>query len=679
MRHPVRPAASSTTVVPGGAGSVAQPGVAAHPPAPVRSPAGGAWVELGYGVGIIGAYAALLAVVLGRGGTAAAGGAGLAAALVLVRRLRRAPRGWPWVVAACVASFPLFVRASPYWIFTGALSALYFLAGLGLNIQVGSAGIANLAGAAFFGSGAYSAGLLATRLHWPGWATVPAGTAAAVLIGALLFVPVLKTRGYYLALVTIAFGAVFTLLLTNMAWDGGPQGVKDIPGLGPAFDAPLRLGPWTLHFYARYFFLIAAVATLGLWGAQRLAASRRGAHWNAVRDDEVAARCAGVDVDRVMLEAFSVGNAFIGCAGALYAHLVGFIAPADFNFPVSLVLLSIPILGGLDSVPGTAVAAGLLIFLAEKLRAIADYRFLIYGALVVAILVIAPAGLLPPRPRRYPAGRRGDWGPRDRLAPPAPSPPSAPLSAGGSGAGARLGIEALVVRFGGLRALDGVTLAVDAGEVCGIIGPNGSGKTTLFNAAVGLYPAAAGRILLDHRDITGLPTHRISRLGVARTFQQNRVLAGQSVLDNVLLGRRGWPIDEASEWLAFFNPELPSRLADPAGDLPLIDRRRLEIVRALLAAPRLLLLDEPTAGLNPEETARMVADIRRVRTVRPGLTIVVIEHDMSVIAGLCGHVVALGDGRVIAEGRFEDVTRHPQVLEAYLGPGGAVVERGSPA
>ncbi len=604
---------------------------------------------------VLAIYAALLAVVLGRGVTAAAGGVVLAAALLAGSRARRPAGRWFWAIPAlCAAAFPVFVRASPYWIFTGALTALYLLAALGLNIQVGSAGIANLAGAAFFGSGAYAAGLLAARLHWPGWATIPAGAAAAVLIGTLLFIPVLKTRGYYLALVTIAFGVVFTLLLTNMAWDGGPQGVKDIPSLGPGFEDPLRLGPWTLHFYARYFFLIAAVVTLGLWTAHRLYGSRLGAHWNAIRDDEIAARCAGVDVDRAMLGAFSTGNAFIGLAGALYAHLVGFIAPADFGFPASLVLLSIPILGGLDSVPGTAIGAGLLIFMAEKLRSIADYRFLIYGGLIVAILVIAPGGLLPPGLRRYRnAGGRG--------AGTAAHPPEATVR------GAHLDVQEAVVRFGGLRALDGVSLTVDAGEILGVIGPNGSGKTTLFNAIVGLYPVASGRILLDRREVTGLPTYRLSRLGVARTFQQNRVLARQSVLDNILLGRRGLPLEEARRWLVLFNPDLGARLSDAAGDLPLIDRRRLEIVRALLAAPRLLLLDEPTAGLNPEETVRMVEDIRRVRGVIPGLTVIIIEHDMSVISGLCERVVALSNGRMIASGTFRDVAGHPQVLEAYLG------------
>ncbi len=633
--------------------------------------------DLGYSLAVFATYAALLAVVLGRGATAAIGGAGLAAALLIGRRVRRPVERWAWVAPAlCAASFPVFVRASPYWIFTGALTALYLLAALGLNIQVGSAGIANLAGAAFLGSGAYAAALLSTRLHWPAWATIPAGAAAAVLIGTLLFIPVLKTRGYYLALVTIAFGTVFTLLLTNMAWDGGPQGVKDIPGLGPAFDAPLRLGRWTLHFYARYFFLIAAVVALCLWIAHRLFASRRGAHWNAVRDDEIAARCAGVDVDRTMLGAFSVGNAFIGLAGALYAHLVGFIAPADFNFASSLVLLSIPILGGLDSVAGTAVGAGLLIFLAEKLRSIADYRFLIYGVLVVAILVIAPHGLLPAFGRRYAAASAA---PRRNPARP-PGDGRAQAAAGrlpdterAAAAGARLDAQDVVVRFGGLLALSGVSLAVEPGEVVGIIGPNGSGKTTLFNAVVGLYPVASGRILVDRRNVTGMPTHRIAGLGVARTFQQNRVLARQSVLDNVLLGRRGLPVDEACAWLARFNPDLNARLYDAAGDLPLIDRRRVEIVRALLASPRVLLLDEPTAGLNPEETSRMVEDIRQVREEAPHLTLIVIEHDMSVISSLCERVVALSNGRVVASGSFREVARHPQVLEAYLGTAEAVL------
>jgi len=606
---------------------------------------------------VLGIYAALLAAILGRGVIALLGAAALAAALAAAGRLRRGSRTAALAaLAVCTASFPFFVRSNPYWNFTAALSALYFLAALGVNIQVGSAGIANLAGAAFFGSGAYTAALLATRLHWPSWATVPSAMAAAVLIGTLLFIPVLKTRGYYLALVTVAFGVVFTLLLTNMAWEGGPQGVKDIPGLGGAFDTPLRAGPWTLPFYARYFWLAAAVAALGAWAAVRLAGSRRGAQWNAVRDDEIAARCCGVDVSRTMLGAFSAGNAFIGLAGGLYAHLVGFVAPADFNFAASLVLLSIPILGGLDSVGGAVVGTGLLIFLAERLRSIADYRFLITGVAVVTILVGAPRGLLPPPVRRYREGSRMR-GPASGDASGRP----------GRAGGAQLDVDSVAVRFGGLRALAGVTLSARPGEVLGVIGPNGSGKTTLFNAIFGLYPVAEGRILLDGRPVTGLPTHRIARLGLARTFQQCRLLPRESVLDNVLLGRQDLAAGEALSWLRMFNPDLEAGMYEAAGDLTLIDRRRIEIARTLMGRPRLLLLDEPTAGLNPEETARMIEELRRVREALPGLTVVIIEHDMSVIAGLSDRVVALSNGRVVTSGRFRDVSSHPAVLEAYLG------------
>jgi len=618
---------------------------------------------MGGAFAVLGIYAAVLAVVLGRGMVAILGAVVLAAALGAAGQLRRGA-GTPALVAlaVCTASFPFFVRSNPYWNFTAALSALYFLAGLGLNIQVGSTGIANLAGAAFLGSGGYTAALLATRLHWPSWATVPSAMAAAVLIGTLLFIPVLKTRGYYLALVTIAFGVVSTLLLTNMTWEGGPQGVKDIPGLGGAFDTPLRVGPWTLPFYARYFWLIATVAAVGAWVAGRLSGSRRGAHWNAVRDDEIAARCCGVDVARTMLGAFSIGNAFIGLAGGLYAHLVGFVAPADFNFSASLVLLSIPILGGLDSVGGTVVGAGLLIFLAERLRSIADYRFLIYGAVIVAILVAAPQGLLPPLVRRYAKGAQL----QRRAFREASRRP-------GHAAGAQLDVDSVAVRFGGLLALAGVTLSARPGEILGIIGPNGSGKTTLFNVIFGLYPAIEGRILVDGSPVTGLPPHRIVRIGLARTFQQSRVLARQSVLDNVLLGRQDLAADEVLDWLRTFSPDLEARVYQAAGDLPLIDRRRIEIARALMSRPRLLFLDEPTAGLNPEETAQMVEDIRRVREMLPGLTLIIIEHDMSVIAGLSDRVVALSNGRVLTSGTFREVSSHPQVLEAYLGVAEAVL------
>ncbi len=246
----------------------------------------------------------------------------------------------------------------------------------------------------------------------------------------------------------------------------------------------------------------------------------------------------------------------------------------------------------------------------------------------------------------------------------------------------------LTVRFGGLVALDGVEVEVAAGETVGVIGPNGSGKTTFFNAVTGLYAAAAGEILFEGRRLTGLEPHRISRLGIARTFQSSRLCPNLSVFDNVLIGmharrrtglldvvfRRGRFLDEmgraierASHLLALFNRELPGRGFERVGQLPQIDRRRVEICRALASAPRLLLLDEPSAGMSPDETAELMKDLAIVRQQMPGLSVIIIEHDMFVIEGVSRRVIAFNYGKKIAEGPFVAVAANPEVREAYLG------------
>ena len=247
----------------------------------------------------------------------------------------------------------------------------------------------------------------------------------------------------------------------------------------------------------------------------------------------------------------------------------------------------------------------------------------------------------------------------------------------------------LTVRFGGLTAVDRVDVSVEEGETLGLIGPNGSGKTTFFNAVTGLVPAT-GEVLFRRGALSGLESHAICRRGIARTFQVSRLCLQLSVFDNVLIGmhlqvrsgvwdalvRRGRLVAEvrralgqAAHLLGLFNSHLVDRGFDRVAELPQIDRRRVEICRALAARPRLLLLDEPSAGMNPEETVELMKDLQIVREEMPGLSIIIIEHDMFVIEGVSQRVVAFNYGRKIAEGTFAEVARNEEVREAYLGRG----------
>lgn len=246
----------------------------------------------------------------------------------------------------------------------------------------------------------------------------------------------------------------------------------------------------------------------------------------------------------------------------------------------------------------------------------------------------------------------------------------------------------LVVRFGGVTALDGLDLSVNASETVGLIGPNGSGKTTFFNALTGFVRMEAGHARLAGTDITGLEPRRIAARGIARTFQRLRLLLDLSVFDNLMLGQHlvldhsAWSnlfargrfaaevrrqTDTARALLAAFSSELPARLFEPARALRMIDRRRVEICRALIRDPALLLLDEPSAGMTPDETAALMTDLLAVKAQRPALTVVIIEHDMAVIERVSDRCVVLDYGRKLSEGSYAEVSADPVVRRAYLG------------
>jgi branched-chain amino acid transport system ATP-binding protein len=246
----------------------------------------------------------------------------------------------------------------------------------------------------------------------------------------------------------------------------------------------------------------------------------------------------------------------------------------------------------------------------------------------------------------------------------------------------------LTIRFGGLAAVNEVDFTIDPGETVGLIGPNGSGKTTFFNLLTGIYKPTEGEIRYYGENLTGLPTFRIAKQGVARTFQNNRLFLNLSVLDNVLIGmhphqdstwfdaifRRSYVerevergVERGLELLGQFSEELASNCYQRAGDLPQADRRKVEICRALASNPKLLLLDEPSAGMSPAETDELMEDIRKVRKKAGEIGIILIEHDMAVIREVAERVIVLNYGRKIAEGTFQEISNNELVLEAYLG------------
>lgn len=377
----------------------------------------GVWVVVGTELLV---YALIMALFLIEGGWILILDVLLAAGALVVAR--RAPWTWQtmraafsahprvtWVfLAALLLVVPLVLASSAYWLFILITAGLYLMAALGLNLQLGSTGMMNLASAAFMAFGAYTAGMLALDAGWPSWLTILAGPIVTGLFSILLFIPVLKTKGHYLALVTIAFQFMVTILLDNLEFTGGPQGLKNIPLFslfGYSFNHTINLGPLTLHFYTNFYYLMLAIVFLLILVARRIHHSWVGVTLSTIRDDDVAAQTSGAQVNKWKLMIFVLGNCFIGLSGAFYSHMVGFISPPNFTFEKSLVLVSIVILGGMDNIFGIIAGSLLLIVLPEKLRFVQDYRFLIYGLVLIIMLIFRPRGILPFRPRTWLAGR----------------------------------------------------------------------------------------------------------------------------------------------------------------------------------------------------------------------------------------------------------------------------------
>ncbi len=280
---------------------------------------------------------------------------------------------------------------------------LITLACLGLHLEFGAAGVVNFASAAFFGVGGYTAAVLSAHTRIPHLLVLVAGGVASALIGSLLLLPLLRTRGHYAALITIAFGLLFRTFVEVNDSLGGPQGLKlgGLQILRFQFNDELAVGPLHASFYFNYVLLASALLALAFVLVQRLEASWLGLALDAIRLDEIGAATFGFEIARWKILAFTLGNFLIGVAGALSAFMVGFLAPNNFTFPESLTLVSIVLLGGIGNPWGLALAAFLVVLLPEKLQILQEYRYLLYATLVILILRFRPSGLIPRPMRRY--------------------------------------------------------------------------------------------------------------------------------------------------------------------------------------------------------------------------------------------------------------------------------------
>ncbi len=578
-------------------------------------------------------------------------------------------------LAACAALTVLAIfYADGYQLYIIALVGLTAIVGVGLNILLGLTGQISLGHVGFYAIGAYVASILTVTLEWSFWVAFPIAGVVAGAAGTLLAMPALRVTGPYLAMVTIAFG--FVVEQGAAEWKGltgGWNGMMNIP-TPAAFGFSFEEREIALFVVA---FTIAAIVLF-----QRLATSPWGMAMRAVKDSEIAAQSLGLNLIVVRTIAFTLSAVFAGLAGAVFASMTNFISPESFPFFQSILFLLVVMIGGSGTVLGPLVGAIVVVLLPEFLSFLAGYRLLFVGALLLVVLRIAPEGVVGtvarlfarPDPR---SARAGDLDVAAFLA--------------ARKTGNELTVEGLGIAFGGVRAVADVSLVARAGEVTSIIGPNGAGKTTVLNMMGGFYKPDAGAIRLGGRDIAGRPSHGVARAGVARTYQTTQLFAEMSVLDNLLVAlRRGRP---GSVFAALFRPHRDAELrakaesllafvgydgpvAQPAGALPHVDKRLVEIARALATQPQVLLLDEPAAGLGHGDTARLGDLLQKIAA--PGVAVILVEHDMNLVMGVSDHVIVLDAGRTIADGTAADVRNDPNVRKAYLGEG-AVAGRGRAA
>jgi branched-chain amino acid transport system permease protein len=299
---------------------------------------------------------------------------------------------------------PFFLRDTPYLIHLCIIAGIYVMLATGLNFQLGSINIVNLATAASYGVGAYTSALLTLHTGTSFWIALFAAGAVSALMGYLLGFPTTKTKDYYLTLVTIAFGLIVYLLLNNLSWTGGPNGISDIRPVsvfGYSFRQDLDVFGMTLPYQANYYLLVLFFVLLYVLLSERFYHSRTGLTWNAIREDEIAAQCMGVHVSNYKILSFCINCFLSGVAGAVYAHYVCFISPENFQFMLSVVVVTMVILGGMDNTFGVIFGSVLLTLLPEKFRMFNEFRLLIYGIIVIWVLVFRPQGLFPQKLRRY--------------------------------------------------------------------------------------------------------------------------------------------------------------------------------------------------------------------------------------------------------------------------------------
>ena len=541
------------------------------------------------------------------------------------------------------------------------ITPIWAAVGVAWNLFSGYSGLVSFGHAAFFGIGAFTVALLQVHAGISPWFGIPlagmAGGAAGVLIG----YPTFRLRGHYFALAMLAYPLV---LLYVFQWLGYQE--VTLPMVREAPATYMQFADQRIYVVLAVLLLVGTLA-INLY----IDRSRFGLSLRAINENEAAAMASGINPLGWKLKAIALSASLTALAGGLYAVVLLIVTPDSvFGLLASSRALIVTLFGGIGTVAGPVIGALVLIPLGEILHVHLAERLpgiqgVVLGLAIMAVVSLCPQGILPWIQARIGIGR-AQSSRRALRFDAAPFVREATTSTHGP---ALLSVRDVAVSFGGVHALRDVSFDANQGEILGVVGPNGAGKTTLFNILNGFISPSAGHVTFEGRELTGQAAYQICRAGIGRTFQVMRPFARLSVLHNVVVGAFAHESQDAPAYdkarQALRRVGIGELEQAMAASLTTIELRLMELARALVCDPRLLLLDEILAGLGADEVEHMLAVIASIR--RQGVTIIIIEHTMHAMVRIADRLVVLDHGQVIESGEPQRVINLPSVIEAYLG------------